>query len=259
MDKQELGSETAKSGFKNEDFIATEFSKGEKSKHAKKWLTEMGYDTTKITKIDAKTSRELGLGSVKSDVIVFVNEDRIGISAKKAIADFNQIDKRWTDTYQELLKIPNDVVVILKKYVGEEGFQPKDFSEYRNKKLKDKRRLYIDELSEKEQERLISYLESIKEKIFEMVLRGEGKDVAEWLLVIKYNNRKEMIDSKIVTIGDAIKHFSKGKVTTTKRGVLKIGQITLQRKGGDGGRKTAQMLQFKFSPNEIFNIEKERK
>ena len=115
MDKQELGSETAKSGFKNEDFIATEFSKGEKSKHAKKWLTEMGYDTTKITKIDAKTSRELGLGSVKSDVIVFVNEDRIGISAKKAIADFNQIDKRWTDTYQELLKIPNDVVVILKK------------------------------------------------------------------------------------------------------------------------------------------------
>ncbi|MCF6181220.1 hypothetical protein [Lutibacter sp.] len=27
----------------------------------------------------------------------------------------------------------------------------------------------------------------------------------------------------------------------------------MQRKGGDGGRKTAQMLQFKINPAELFN------
>ena len=29
----------------------------------------------------------------------------------------------------------------------------------------------------------------------------------------------------------------------------------MQRKGGDGGRKTANMLQFKINPAELFNIE----
>lgn len=28
----------------------------------------------------------------------------------------------------------------------------------------------------------------------------------------------------------------------------------MQRKGGDGGRKTAQMLQFKINPAELFDI-----
>ena len=34
----------------------------------------------------------------------------------------------------------------------------------------------------------------------------------------------------------------------TKQGNLKIGRITMQRKGGDGGRETAKMLQFKINP-----------
>ncbi len=36
---------------------------------------------------------------------------------------------------------------------------------------------------------------------------------------------------------------------------MKIGRITVQRKGGDNERKTANMLQFKINPTEIFNIE----
>lgn len=28
----------------------------------------------------------------------------------------------------------------------------------------------------------------------------------------------------------------------------------MQRKGGDGGRKTAQMLQFKINPAELFDV-----
>lgn len=33
---------------------------------------------------------------------------------------------------------------------------------------------------------------------------------------------------------------------------LKIGKITMQRKGGDNGRETAKMLQFKINPAELF-------
>ena len=34
---------------------------------------------------------------------------------------------------------------------------------------------------------------------------------------------------------------------------LKIGKIGMQRKGGDGGRDTAKMLQFKVNPVELFD------
>lgn len=34
--------------------------------------------------------------------------------------------------------------------------------------------------------------------------------------------------------------------------MIKIGHITMQRKGDDGGRDTAIMLQFKFNPAVLF-------
>ena len=37
-------------------------------------------------------------------------------------------------------------------------------------------------------------------------------------------------------------------LATKGAGNLKIGRVTMQRKGGDGGRETAKMLQFKINP-----------
>lgn len=45
--------------------------------------------------------------------------------------------------------------------------------------------------------------------------------------------------------------FGSGEVEITKQGNLKIGKIGMQRKGGDGGRKSSQMLQFKINPVEL--------
>ena len=39
----------------------------------------------------------------------------------------------------------------------------------------------------------------------------------------------------------------------TPRGSISIGKITVQRKGGDGGRDTANMLQFKINPAELID------
>ena len=47
--------------------------------------------------------------------------------------------------------------------------------------------------------------------------------------------------------------FGNGEIEISKRGTFKIGKITMQRKGGDGGRKTANMLQFKIDPSTLFN------
>ena len=50
-------------------------------------------------------------------------------------------------------------------------------------------------------------------------------------------------------------YFGNGDIEITNRGNFKIGRITMQRKGGDGGRDTAKMLQFKINPAELFDIE----
>lgn len=46
--------------------------------------------------------------------------------------------------------------------------------------------------------------------------------------------------------------FGQGDVFVTDRGSLKIGKITMQRKGGDGRRESAKMLQFKINPCILF-------
>ncbi|STO99978.1 type II R-M system restriction endonuclease [Helicobacter canadensis] len=48
-------------------------------------------------------------------------------------------------------------------------------------------------------------------------------------------------------------NFYSGEVRITEKGSLKIGKITIQRKGGDGGRESAKMLQFKLNPCELFS------
>ena len=53
-------------------------------------------------------------------------------------------------------------------------------------------------------------------------------------------------------MGYAINYFGNGKVVITKKGTIRVGEITMQRKGGDGGRTTARMLQFKINPAKLF-------
>ena len=54
------------------------------------------------------------------------------------------------------------------------------------------------------------------------------------------------------SINHVMNIFADGPVKITPLGSLKIGKITMQRKGGDGGRDSAKMLQFKINPIELF-------
>lgn len=54
------------------------------------------------------------------------------------------------------------------------------------------------------------------------------------------------------SISEAMNVFGNGDIGMTDRGSLKIGKILMQRKGGDNGRNTAKMLQFKINPVELF-------
>jgi len=251
MDKKKLiklGSQTAKGGFKNESDVIKRFNKWEKDEVAKKWLKAMGYEISDIEYVKAAKV----LGQYKADIQVRVRiiiklksqEDLQNLQVKLVSnpQGFNQIDKRWVDKYVELWNIPKDVVKILKLFTGE--IKPTKSG------LKDSRRMLLTEMNEKDQEKVIKFFEENKILIVSDLLKGRGEYSADWVLVIlKVNGESAWI---LKSINEAMNVFGSGEIRITDQGSLKIGQIGMQRKGGDNGRDTAKMLKFKINPVELF-------
>ncbi len=48
--------------------------------------------------------------------------------------------------------------------------------------------------------------------------------------------------------------FGNGEIKKLPKGSVSIGRITMQRKGGDNGRPSANMLQFKIDPTKLLEI-----
>ncbi len=105
------------------------------------------------------------------------------------------------------------------------------------------------ELSKTEQEKVINWIAQNRILITTDILKGRGEFSAEWVLVAQKvdNNSKWALKN----INEVLQHYSQGNVVITPRGSVKIGRITMQRKGGDNGRETANMLQFKIDPTEL--------
>ena len=245
-----LGSETAKGGFRNEKDVIVRFNNWTKDEVAQKWLKAMGYKISDIEYVKASKVR----GQYKADIQVRVRiiiklksqEDLQNLQVKLVSnpQGFNQIDKRWVDKYVELWDIPEDITKILKLFTGE--IKPT------KKGLKDKRRMLLSEMEKNDQDKIVSFFKNNKILIVSDLLKGRGEFSADWVLVIlKFNAESKWT---LKSINEAMNLFGNGDVRITSQGSLKIGKIGMQRKGGDAGRDTSKMLQFKINPVELFNI-----
>lgn len=248
-DLVKLGSETAKSGFRNEKDVVHKFNNWRKDKTSQKWLKAMDYDVSDIEHVEALQIR----GQYKADIQV-----RIQITIKlKSQSDvqnlqvklvsnpqgFNQIDKRWIDKYVELWNIPKDITKLLKLFTGE--INPT------KKKIKDSRRMFLTEFTDDDQQKILDFFKRNRILIISDILKGRGEFSADWVLVIlKINNENKWV---LKSINEAMNVFGSGDIRITTQGSLKIGKIGMQRKGGDAGRDTAKMLQFKINPVELFD------
>lgn len=267
--KQIIGSKTAKGGFKNEQDIVLKFENYLNDEQAQQWLQVMGYDYLKIhqliavqipTRLNRKVSDQFNITSEqfdftqrfkKADIqiqLTIVIDDiiyRENISCKKAdsSANFNQIDKRSVNTYQEMWGFDNHIANILKQFTGE--IKP---TEQQAIVLKDKRRWYLDELAQEDVQRLLDFLNENKYLIVSDILKGRGMLSAEWFLVTKLSpdGSKQWL---LKNINEVINFYAQGDVQLSKNGNLQIGQLTAQRKGGTPDPTS---LQFKIKPLALF-------
>ncbi|HHF3712921.1 TPA: type II restriction endonuclease, partial [Haemophilus influenzae] len=157
---------------------------------------------------------------------------------------FNQIDKRWLAHYQEMWKFDDNLLRILKHFTGE-------LPPYHSN-TKDKRRMFMTEFSQEEQNIVLDWLEKNRVLVLTDILRGRGDFAAEWVLVAqKVSNNARWI---LRNINEVLQHYGSGDISLSPRGSINFGRVTIQRKGGDNARETANMLQFKIDPTELFDI-----
>ena len=247
IDAIERGSLTAKHGFQNEKEVADKFNNWRFDEVAQKWLQIMHYDLKDIEGVDAIVLS----GHYKTDVQV-----QVTIYLKKAIDirnlqvklvsnenGFNQIERRRVDRYVELWNMPTAVRSILRRYTGEDA--PTIPSP------RDPRRMFADEFSPSEQKIVLEWLRKNQFLIVSDILKGRGEFAAEWMLVaqkVSFNARWVLRPMNY-----CLNFFGNGAVEITSRGNFCIGKITMQRKGGDGGRDSAKDLQFKINPALLFD------
>ena len=104
-------------------------------------------------------------------------------------------------------------------------------------------------MDKQSQKDIVDFFEANKFLVIADVLKGRDKLAASWMLIyIKPEKLWTLLPMSVI-----INFYGNGEVRITNQGSIKIGRITMQRKGGDGGRPTANMLQFKINPAEIVN------
>ena len=249
MDKKQLfGSETAKGGFRNEDEVIEKFNNWEKDEVAQDWLIAMNYV---IKEIEFVKAVKVG-GNYKTDVQVQVTIklkealdcENLSIKLVSNACGFNQIDKREVKKYVEMWEIPEDIEEILKLFTGK--IQPPNTNG-----LHDSRRMLLTEMPEKDQAKMVNFFKKNKILIISDILKGRDKFSADWMLVILKED-KDNYKWALKNINEVMNIFGQGDIRVTDRGSLRIGKITMQRKGGDAGRESAKMLQFKINPCLLF-------
>jgi len=273
MNKQEIGSMTAKGGFVNEADICKKFIHYKNDRNAKSWLSIMGYNPEKIQKLSAsqipvrinlEKAISFGVSQEKYDETIKFKKADIQIkveiiiddilhienlSLKKAnkSAGFNQVDKRPVLTYQKIWGFSDDIAKWLRVFTGD--ILPKEvLSKKELNNIKDKRRLFLNEIPKSKLRNIIEYFNNNITLIISDILRGRGGLSAEWFLVTKKNNDNSL-DWILKDINTVVNLYVQGGVSLSPRGSLKIGRATMQRKGGTPDPTS---LQFKINPLDLF-------
>lgn len=226
-------SQTAKNGYKEEELVCKDLN----NKLIKEAFTPMLGDNynecNRITgnhKCDIQTDNKILKGQVK----------------KYKKGQFQQLDRHWISCLINNIPELNEVSQILKD-LFEYPLLPNGTHVDKSKHIK---KLCTSNYSQKILDNLLDLLNKFKRQILEYAFYGLSLEIQpEYLFGVEYENTKR---NKIVVfkIEDVIKYLEKlnFKISPKKTAIL-LGDnstISLQRKGGDTGKKSSNQLQIKL-------------
>ncbi len=226
-------SQTAKNGYKEEELVCKDIN----NKLIKEAFTPMLGDNynecNRITgnhKCDIQSDNKILKGQVK----------------KYKKGQFQQLDRHWISRLINNIPELNEVSQILKD-LFEYPLLPNGTYVDKSKHIK---KLCTSNYSQKILDNLLDLLNKFKRQILEYAFYGLSLEIQpEYLFGVEYENTKR---NKILVfkIEDVIKYLEKlnFKISPRKTAIL-LGDnstISLQRKGGDAGKKSSNQLQIKL-------------
>jgi len=226
-------SQTAKNGYKEEELVCKDLNTSLIKEAFTPMLGSNYNECNRITgnhKCDIQSDNKIMKGQVK----------------KYKQGQFQQLDRHWVS---ELIKnVPelNDASQIL-KYLFEYPLLPNGTHVDKAKAIK---KLCNSNYSQEILDNFLDLLNKFKKQILEFAFLGTNLEIQpEYLFGVEYEDKKR---SKIVVfkIREVISYLEnlKFKISPRKTAILlgDKGTISLQRKGGDSGKKSSNQLQIKI-------------
>jgi len=178
-------------------------------------------------------------GSRKADVM----NDVLAIQVKSAKkGSSSQINRSWTD----------DIIKSAHSYVLKNMCEMPLKDDGKVDKLVGNVLITNKNYRQKIINKCLSELDACKEKILNDVFRGKDKNSSPDCLVIISDDK-----TYLYKIDDIIEHFKNETFTVNEKGTaLKLGLLSLQRKGGDYDNKSSNQLQFKIVLSSLSQISK---
>lgn len=210
-------------------------------------ITETEYEKfVKFKKADVQVKLIIQIGKI-------LKIENLSLKKANSNADFNQIDKRTVKNYQEMWGFDDEIALWLKLFTGELSLE--NCTELLlNKNLRENKRIYIDEMPQLIQNKIIDFFDKNRILILGDILRGRGGLAADWVLVTRQN-----IDNTttwtLKHINFVLNFYGQGEVKISPKRSLLIGKILMQRKGGT---PDPTKLQFRFKPCDLFEIDYDR-
>ncbi len=208
------------------------------------FVDALGYDLNSLSKIKATKYQSRHKPDLKLDFVgkngTIIGTEKVSVKLQSGPSGFNQVDRGWVeDRYRKLWPtMSDDVVEGLKLFTG----QDEPLRGTRNSK-----RMFMDELPSDLRDAVLDFFSSNLRQIVSDVLAGRDENRADWFLVTDKSSGKSVVRPMDNVIAGA----TFGGVGLTPRGSIRLGRLTAQRKGGDGGAETAKNLQFKANPIEL--------
>lgn len=189
----------------------------------------------------------------KPDVVLFDKKNEelstkgISIKTYKPKVSFGQANRGTVETYVKDLGIPKNVAETLLAFTH---------------KTQTGDRVMLNQNSKSSQTELLEFFTQFQKQIISHILRGKDLSAlkADWLLFHEATDESWKMNVgdkrfwKLYPMEEIIECSLRKKPTINENGNLILGiGLTMQRKGGDGGKNSANDLQFKIDPVEIIS------
>lgn len=235
----DINSETAKNGYKEEKLVCEDLN-NKSIKEAFKPMLGEDYDschTVTGKKYDIKSQDNIIKGQVK----------------KYKKGQFQQLDRHWASELINNIPELNNILPILKDLI-EYPILPNGTHVDKSKSIK---KLCNSNYSQETLDNFLNLLNKFKKQILEYAFLGTNLlEQPEYLFGVEYikNERKKIVVFKISEVIDYLQQLN-FKISPRKT-VIYLGDkgtISMQRKGGDSGKKSSNQLQFKIKLSNLFD------